>query len=118
MKSNELPPSHRVALTDDRYEICEALTGILGALEWFTHSQPILGEPCSVRLLSLGQPAEAAAHCEVLAPVRAALEITKLTSEARYDPPEVPGAKKGWEIRGASMLGRPIAIVRACWILS
>ena len=116
MNMNDLPKSESVVASSNTRAIANALRSILAEAQGFTHSEPIYGASNSGRLLSLVANNTNIALPKPMTPEEIAHHLTCQLPDTRRNPPNLPGARKGWEVRQTIFGGRKAAIVWAIWI--
>jgi hypothetical protein len=119
MQLHEVPTNCRHLVTsDDPQKIAEALQEAVQDCELYIYWDRILGARRSGRILLTNHAFEAVVvrspddEPEVIADDL----VYNLTTDARYDPPHVPGKQKGWEVWATMVDNDPAAIVWAAWV--
>lgn len=117
MHIRELPSSVPVAISAQQQIIALALQSILlpGHPSFRFHG-PIPGGPRSGRIFTLAQ-AEGLAPANHKSCTYWAHQLIRLIPQARYDPAQMPGGIRAWEIRHTSVHNMPAAIAWATWMV-
>ncbi len=115
MRIEEVPPGVVLGVTASPAKAAMLLNQLLAPGAAFTHIETIEGAERSGRLLYQQPRMNAIALQDPLDGVMAMLEFQKLASEARYNPTECPGFRKGWSIEKGVVRGAPAVIVWCEW---
>lgn len=82
----------------------------------FTYQEEIEGLGISGRILFIEEQPGAVPCHRPLSARDAAEELHTLRKVARYSPSHNPDGIKGWQVRKATVHGKPVAIILAQWI--
>ena len=126
MRVSEITGSNPQGTASDEVQLRALLWSLFEAADLFTYYIPLLGEPCSVFLLSTSE-VPGCSEAEPFQPPVSVETVTELffqqgefMKDARYDPKgefaNTPGVKKGWRVERCCFLGKPAVILWATWV--
>jgi hypothetical protein len=115
MNFRDVPPSDIVG-KDFRIPAVTAFLEQIVDGGLFTHSEEIDGYGISGRILLVENKPGAVALKNPLSAEAAARHLNLLRQQARYKPSRCINGMKGWQVRKATLQGKPVAIIFAEWI--
>ncbi len=117
MDLKDLPSvSDLIIRTDNVNEMAHALYA-LTQKHAFRYSDIVYGASRSIRLILTRPTMTSISHAEPLLSAELARQISALTPQARYFPPNMlPPFIKGWEIRQVVIENAPAILVWPAWI--